>query len=399
MVKDFRPISLIGSLYKIIAKLLANRLMSVMGNLVNEVQSAFIASRQIFEGPFILNQIIHWCKAKKKQSMIFKVDFEKAFDSVRWDFLDDVLKKFGFGSRWCTWIQSCLKSSRGSIRVNGSPTPEFQFYKGLKQGDPLSPFLFILVMEILHLSFQNVVDVGLFKGVALDSSLQLSQLFYADDVVFIGQWCDSNLTTIIRVLDCFFRASGLRINLHKSKLMGIAVENSLVDLATNGIGCMTHKLPFQYLGVNIGVPIHVLKKLESIRIHFFNGVDLNVRKMTISVAAKMAHSSFGFSLRSIPRGGIEQHQIEELLSNLDGLLLPNMLDRWFWLHSGDGDFSVSSTRNFIDDKTIGVVGSKTRWCKYVPIKVNILSWRIKMDNLPTRLNLSPYRNWRLRIYF
>ncbi|GJR84790.1 RNA-directed DNA polymerase, eukaryota [Tanacetum coccineum] len=532
MVKDFRPISLIGSLYKIIAKLLANRLMSVMGNLVNEVQSAFIASRQILEGPFILNEIIHWCKAKKKQSMIFKVDFEKAFDSVRWDFLDDVLKKFGFGSRWCTWIQSCLKSSRGSIRVNGSPTPEFQFYK--------------------------------------DSLLQLSHLFYADDVVFIGQWCDSNLTTIIRVLDCFFCASGLRINLHKSKLMGIAVENSLVDLAANGIGCMTLKLLFQYLGVNIGgnmsrinswddvinkvhrrlskwkmktlsiggrltllksvlgsmpiyymsmfkVPIHVLKKLESIRSHFFNGVDPNVRKMTfvkwdhvlaskekgglgvsslyalnralifkwvwrfrtqnlslwsrvikaihgdndkisiphnssissnwmdiiremhllktkgidllgsikkklgngentsfweetwkgeapfkilfprifalesdksISVAAKMAHSSFGFSLRSIPRGGIEQHQMEELLSNLEGLLLPNMLDRWFWSHSGDGDFSVSSTRNFIDNKTIGVVGSKTRWCKYVPIKVNILSWRIKMDNLPTRLNLS-----------
>ncbi|GJT00400.1 RNA-directed DNA polymerase, eukaryota, reverse transcriptase zinc-binding domain protein [Tanacetum coccineum] len=548
MVKDFRPISLIGSLYKIIANLLANRLMLVMGKLVNEVQSAFIASRQILEGPFILNEIIHWCKAKKKQSMIFKVDFEKAFDSVRWDFLDYILKKFGFGSRWCTWIQSCLKSSRGSILVNGSPTSEFQFYKGLKQGDPLSPFLFILVMESLHLSFQNVVNAGLFKGVALDSSLQLSHLFYADDVVFIGQWCDSNLSTITHVLDCFFRASGLRINLHKSKLMGITVDNSLVDLAANDIGCLTLNFLFQYLRVNIGgnmsrinswddvinkvhhrlskwkmkslsiggrltlfksvlgsmpiyymsmfkVPIHVLRKLESIRSHFFNGVDPNVRKMMlvkwdhvlaskekgglsvsslyalnralifkwvwrfrtqnlslwsrvikaihgddgkistthnfnissnwmdiiremhllktkgidllgsikkklgngeiisfweetwkgevpfkilflrifalesdkrISVTAKMTHLSFGYSLRRIPKGGIEQHQMEELMTNLEGLLLPNMLDRWFWSHSGDGEFSVSSTRNFIDNKTIGV----------------------KMDNLPTRLNLS-----------
>ncbi|GKD34943.1 RNA-directed DNA polymerase, eukaryota, partial [Tanacetum coccineum] len=127
-VKDFRPISLIGSLYKIIAKLLANRLVLVMANLVNEVQSAFIDNRQILDGPFILNEIIQWCKAKKKQTMIFKVDFEKAFDSVRWDFLDDVLKKFGFGSRWCDWIQSCLRSSRGSILVNGSPTSEFQFH-------------------------------------------------------------------------------------------------------------------------------------------------------------------------------------------------------------------------------------------------------------------------------
>ncbi|GJU26294.1 RNA-directed DNA polymerase, eukaryota [Tanacetum coccineum] len=167
--------------------------------------------------------------------MIFKVDFEKAFDSVRWDFLDDILKNFGFWLRWRDWIQSCLKSSRGSILVNGSPTSEFQFSKGLKQGDPLSPLLFILVMESLHLSFQNVVNAGLFKGVVLNNSLQISHLFYADDVVFIGQWCDSNLSTIMCVLDYFFRASGLRINLQKCGLMGIAVETNKVDTAANNL--------------------------------------------------------------------------------------------------------------------------------------------------------------------
>nr|GEZ55020.1 RNA-directed DNA polymerase, eukaryota, reverse transcriptase zinc-binding domain protein [Tanacetum cinerariifolium] len=122
LVKDFRPISLIGSMYKIIAKILANRLVGVLGDIVNEVQSAFITERQILDGPFILNEVIQWCKLKKKQSLIFKVDFEKAYDSVRWDFLDDVLKKFGFGNKWCAWIQSCLRSSRGSIIINDSPT-------------------------------------------------------------------------------------------------------------------------------------------------------------------------------------------------------------------------------------------------------------------------------------
>nr|GFA74279.1 cysteine-rich receptor-like protein kinase [Tanacetum cinerariifolium] len=124
LVKDFRQISLIGSMYKIIAKILANRLVGVLGDIVNEVQSAFITERQILDGPFILNEVIQWCKLKKKQSLIFKVDFEKAYDSVRWDFLDDVLKKFGFGNKWCAWIQSCLRSSRGSIIINGSPTEE-----------------------------------------------------------------------------------------------------------------------------------------------------------------------------------------------------------------------------------------------------------------------------------
>nr|GEW17340.1 copia protein [Tanacetum cinerariifolium] len=120
------------------------------------------------------------------------------------------------------------------------------------KGDPLSPFLFILVMEILHLSFQNVVNAGLFKGVVLNNSLQLSHLFYADDAIFIGQWCTSNITAIIRVLECFFYASGLRVNLQKSKLMGVAVENSLVTSAANNIGCMTLSLTFPYLGVNVG---------------------------------------------------------------------------------------------------------------------------------------------------
>nr|GEU80679.1 RNA-directed DNA polymerase, eukaryota, reverse transcriptase zinc-binding domain protein [Tanacetum cinerariifolium] len=119
LVKDFRPISLIGSIYKIIAKILANRIVGVLGDIVNEVQSAFIGERQILDGPFILNEVLQWCKLKKKQSLIFKVDFEKAYDSVRWDFLDDILKKFGFGNKWCAWIQSCLRSSRG-LRINMS---------------------------------------------------------------------------------------------------------------------------------------------------------------------------------------------------------------------------------------------------------------------------------------
>nr|GFC12936.1 RNA-directed DNA polymerase, eukaryota, reverse transcriptase zinc-binding domain protein [Tanacetum cinerariifolium] len=80
LVKDFRPISLIGSLYKIIAKVLSNRLVGVLRGLVNEVQSAFVSDRQILDGPFILNDLIHLCKSKKKQTLIFKVDFEKAFD-------------------------------------------------------------------------------------------------------------------------------------------------------------------------------------------------------------------------------------------------------------------------------------------------------------------------------
>ena len=94
----------------------------MLGDIVSEVQSAFVADRQILDGPFILNEVIQWCKAKKKQTFILKIDFEKAYDSFQWDFLGDVLSRFGFGPRWRGWIQECLRSSRGSVLVNGSPT-------------------------------------------------------------------------------------------------------------------------------------------------------------------------------------------------------------------------------------------------------------------------------------
>ncbi|GJY52247.1 RNA-directed DNA polymerase, eukaryota [Tanacetum coccineum] len=334
MVKEFHPISLIGSMYKIITKVLANRLSLVISELVSDVQSAFVSNRHILDAPFILNELLSWCKHKKSKALIFKIDFEKAFDSVRWDYLNVVLANFGFGLKWRSWIQGCLNSAMGSILVNGSPTSEFKFSKGLKQGDPLSPFLFILIMESLHLSFNNVVNAGLYNGIQIDESLNLSHLFYADDVIFVGKWNSSNLSTIVNVLKWFYLASGLKINLNKSKLMGIGISHDVVASAAKSIGCSILHTPFNYLGVKVGgimsrlsswddviaklsarlskwklkllsigghltliksvlsslplyymslfkVPKGVLSKMESIRRNFFNGVENAKKKMSL----------------------------------------------------------------------------------------------------------------------
>ena len=118
--------------------------------------------------------------------MVFKADFEKAYDSLSWKYLDHVLKQFGFGSKWRGWIRECLHSARTSILVNGSPTSEFSLKCGLRQGDPLSPFLFILIMEGLHIAIEDAIHQHLISGVNIgDSNMHLSHLFYADDVVML----------------------------------------------------------------------------------------------------------------------------------------------------------------------------------------------------------------------
>ncbi|GJU93123.1 RNA-directed DNA polymerase, eukaryota [Tanacetum coccineum] len=501
MMKDFRPITLIGSLYKIIAKILANRLVVVLEDLVSDVQSAFVAKRQILDGPFILNELFQWCKMKKKHTMIFKVDFEKAYDSVRWDYLDDVLKRFGFGEKWCGWIQNCLLSSKGSVIVNGSPTKEFQFHRGLKQGDPLSPFLFLLIMESLHISMQRVVDAGLFRGIQVGSSLQVSHLFYADDAVFMGHWSEANIDTILRVLDCFYHASGLRINMLKSKLMGISVSSDKVDQAAKKIGCAILQVPFSYLGSKVGCLMSRIQswseivnniltrlskwKLKTLsiggkansfeicpRCHFFNGIEHNGKKtiwvkwnkvlaskekgglgvssfyalnrallfkwvwrfctqqsalwtkiikgvhgedgkigkhvrshhpsLSLDIFKEVHHIQrqgtdlMGFIHRKMgngidiraPRAGAEELQYIQLVKIMEGITLFDSKDRWRWSLEGCGEFTVASVRNLLDANSLPVVSSKTRWIKAVPIKVNIHAWKVKLDILPTRLNIS-----------
>ncbi|GJW53186.1 RNA-directed DNA polymerase, eukaryota, reverse transcriptase zinc-binding domain protein [Tanacetum coccineum] len=133
--------------------------------------------------------------------LIFKVDFEKDFDSVSWKYLDFVLLSLGFGSKWRSWIRACLHSSRASILINGSPTSEFSIKRGLRQGDPLSLFLFILVMEGLHCAMSNAVNSGLIRGIKLVSyGIVLSHLFYADDVIITTDWNSHDIDNIIRLL-------------------------------------------------------------------------------------------------------------------------------------------------------------------------------------------------------
>ncbi|GJR31199.1 RNA-directed DNA polymerase, eukaryota [Tanacetum coccineum] len=216
------------------------------------------------------------------ESMVTKEEVKRARNVAVMYFFSNVLVHGG--ANGVLRIQTCLNSSRGSILINGSPIEEFQFFKGLKQGDHLSPFLFILIMESLHISFQRVIDANLFTGIKLNSLVNLTHLFYADDALFIGQWSDSNIDTLVHVLDCFHRASGLRINMCKSKIMCCSMSGKLGrrdveakvlallskwKMKTLSIGgrftllkAVLGSMPIFHMSI-YKVPINVLKSLES----------------------------------------------------------------------------------------------------------------------------------------
>ncbi|GJS03117.1 putative RNA-directed DNA polymerase, eukaryota, reverse transcriptase zinc-binding domain protein [Tanacetum coccineum] len=319
-VSDFRPISLIGSVYKMITKILANRLALVISDIVSDSQSAFIANRSILDGSFILNEIIAWCKRKNKQALIFKVDFAKAYDSVRWDYLLDVLIAFGFGPNWCKWIRGILSSVMASILVNGSPTSKFPFYCGLKQGDPLAPFLFILIMESLHISVSKAIDVGVFKGLSIQGSDPISHLFYADDVIFVREWSEVNLVNLVRILNCFYLASGLKINLHKSQVLGVGVPRVIVDQGASLIGCDVLHTPFKYLGVTVGdrmsrcsAWVGIVHKIKA-RLSKWKSKTLSVGgRLTLLKSVLGAVPLYTMSLYKVPKGVLLE--MESIRSN------------------------------------------------------------------------------------
>ena len=163
-LKDYRPISLVTSLYKILAKVLSLRLREVLGETIGPEQGAFVRGRQILDLVLIANEGVEEYREKKKEGVVFKIDFEKAYDHVEWDFIDYVLEKKGFGERWRRWIKGCLSSTNFSIMINGRPRGIFNASRGLRQGDPLSPFLFVIVADVLNRLVERAKERDLIEG-------------------------------------------------------------------------------------------------------------------------------------------------------------------------------------------------------------------------------------------
>ena len=183
--KDLRLISLVGGLYKILTKVVAKRIKRVMNKVISKTQNDFVEGRQILDVVLIANEIVDSTLRNKKYGLVCKLDLEKAYDGISWEFLYQVMGRMGFSSRWMSWIKWCISTPSFSVLINGSPAGFFQSSRGLRQGDPLSPYLFIIRMEALRCLINHTVEGNYLFGNRIagrrGEELVISHLLYVDD--------------------------------------------------------------------------------------------------------------------------------------------------------------------------------------------------------------------------
>jgi len=250
-LNDYRPISCCNLLYKCISKILANRIKVVLPSLIDPAQSAFIPGRKMIDNVLLAQELLHnYHRKDTSHRCAIKVDLLKAFDSVRWEYILDLLDLLGFPPRVVLWIQACISTPRFSVSINGEPQGFFASSKGIRQGDPVSPYLFVLAMDVLSMIIQKKVsEAGNFDFHWRCRRSQITHLCFADDLLLFCGGSVHSASILQGALLDFFAFSGLSSN-HSKSIIFVAGEdanyrNDIVGVFGYTVGC----LPVRYLGV------------------------------------------------------------------------------------------------------------------------------------------------------
>jgi hypothetical protein len=254
-VKDFRPISLVHSFAKIVTKIMANRLAPKPSNLVSANQSAFVKGRCIHDNFLLVHGTARALHNLQVLRVLLKLDVTKAFDSVSWPFLLEVIQHLAFGPVWCSVLSKLLRSSSTRVLVNEEPGDLILHQRGLRQGDPLSPMLFILVMDVLNSLVLKASEQNLLQPLMGGSRRQRGQMIslYADDVVLFLQPQPTELSLVKVILRVFGEAFGLVTNFSKCSLTPITCGGQEIQSVQQLFPCSMVQFPYKYLGLPLSV--------------------------------------------------------------------------------------------------------------------------------------------------
>ncbi|KAL6184297.1 hypothetical protein ACLB2K_045700 [Fragaria x ananassa] len=251
---QFRPIALCNFSYKILAKIITNRPKPLMPALISTNQSAFVNERLIQDNIMVAHEVFHHIKLQKSgDEGVFglKLDMNKAYDRVEWDFLEKVLIKLGFSTSWTNLIMSCVRSVSYSIILNGKLGQWFYPTCGLRQGDPLSPFLFLFVNDVLSKMLFKATASNMIKPVRLGpQQMPISHLLFADDSLFFLKATLDNCLNLSDILHTYCSALGQRINIDKSSLFfSPNTPPQIIHLISSVLNMKIVTDPGRYLGL------------------------------------------------------------------------------------------------------------------------------------------------------
>lgn len=219
-MKDFRPIALCNVLYKIIAKVLSNRLRVLLPEIIAENQSAFVPNRGITDNVLIAFETLYYMKQKKGGEVgevALKLDVSKAYDRVDWGFLRNQMLQMGFTRKWISWIMLCVSTVSYLVNFNGQQVGPIKPSRGLRQGDPLSPYLFLICVEGLSSSIKKAADEGRIQGCRIHRQApSITHLLFADDSFLFCRATMEEVNEIKSILQAYEVDSGQAINFQKS---------------------------------------------------------------------------------------------------------------------------------------------------------------------------------------
>ncbi|KAL0291803.1 UNVERIFIED_CONTAM: hypothetical protein Sradi_7012500 [Sesamum radiatum] len=249
-VSDFRPIACCNVLYKAISKILVRRLHTVLPLMIDYSQNAFIPGRSIADNVMLAQELLAgYNQSKLPPRCTIKIDIQKAYDSVHWDFILDSLRIFNFPPRFICWIEQCISTASFSISLNGSIHGFFPGTRGIRQGDPISPYLFVIVMEIWHVLLKlRIQNSDSFQYHWKCRDLGIVNLCFADDVLIFCSGTVDSVSTIREVLAEFAALSGLEVNPGKSQII-LSRSVSCRQQILETVGFHEGSLPIKYLGV------------------------------------------------------------------------------------------------------------------------------------------------------